>query len=71
MFWSPTLREDDGGLPDEEEQPQTPGAKPGDKKEEKPKNLPDDQLNKALEVLKNRNRRDKKQGFKISEFQDL
>ncbi len=45
--------EDDGGLPDEDEQA-TPGAKPGDKKDEKPKNLPDDQLNKALEVLKNR-----------------
>ncbi|MGO8984863.1 MAG: S41 family peptidase [Terriglobales bacterium] len=46
--------EEDGGLPDEEEQA-TPGSKPGDKKEDKPKiNLPDDQLNKALEVLKNR-----------------
>ena len=45
--------EDDGGLPDEDEQA-APGAKPGDKKDEKPKNLPDDQLNKALEVLKNR-----------------
>ncbi len=45
--------EDDGGLPDEEEQA-APGAKPGDKKDEKPKNVTDDQLNKALEVLKNR-----------------
>jgi carboxyl-terminal processing protease len=45
--------DDDGGLPDEDEQA-APGAKPGDKKDEKPKNLPDDQLNKALEVLKNR-----------------
>jgi carboxyl-terminal processing protease len=45
--------EDDSGLPDEDEQA-TPGEKPGDKKEEKPKNLQDDQLNKALEVLKNR-----------------
>ncbi|MGA7561516.1 MAG: S41 family peptidase [Terriglobales bacterium] len=45
--------EDDGGLPDEDEQA-APGAKPGDKKDEKPKNLPDDQLNKALEVLNNR-----------------
>jgi len=44
---------DDAGLPDEEEQA-APGEKPGDKKEEKPKNLQDDQLNKALEVLKNR-----------------
>ncbi len=41
--------EDDGGLPDED---QTPA--PEDKKEVKPKNLQDDQLNKALEVLKNR-----------------
>jgi carboxyl-terminal processing protease len=45
--------EDDAGLPDEDE-PATPGEKPGDKKEDKLKNLPDDQLNKALEVLKNR-----------------
>jgi len=45
--------EDDGGLPDVDEQA-APGEKPGDKKEEKPKNLQDDQLNKALEVLKNR-----------------
>jgi len=47
---------DDGGIPDEEDQPAvvgSPGARPGEK-EEKPKNLPDDQLNKALEVLKNR-----------------
>src|SRR5271170_2088524 len=41
--------EDDGGLPDEDEQPAT-----DDKKEVKPKNPQDDQLNKALEVLKNR-----------------
>ena len=45
--------EDDGGLPDVDEQA-APGEKPGEKKEEKPKNLQDDQLNKALEVLKNR-----------------
>ncbi len=45
--------EEDGGLPDEEEQA-APGQKPSDKKDEKPKNLQDDQLNKALEVLKNR-----------------
>jgi len=45
--------EDEGGLPDEDEQA-APGAKPGDKKDEKPKNMTDDQLNKALEVLKNR-----------------
>jgi carboxyl-terminal processing protease len=45
--------EDEAGLPDEDGQA-APGEKPGDKKEEKPKNLPDDQLNKALEVLKNR-----------------
>jgi carboxyl-terminal processing protease len=41
--------EDDGGLPDEEEQPA-----PDNKKDVKPKNQQDDQLNKALEVLKNR-----------------
>jgi carboxyl-terminal processing protease len=41
--------EDDGGLPDEDQQ-----AAPGERKAEKPKNQPDDQLNKALEVLKNR-----------------
>jgi carboxyl-terminal processing protease len=41
--------QDDDGLPDEE---QTPA--PDDKKEVKPKNQTDDQLNKALEVLKNR-----------------
>ncbi len=45
--------EDDAGLPDEDEQA-APGEKPGDKKEVKPKNQTDDQLNKALEVLKNR-----------------
>ncbi len=41
--------EDDGGLPDEDEQPATE-----EKKEVKPKDQQDDQLNKALEVLKNR-----------------
>jgi carboxyl-terminal processing protease len=41
--------EDDGGLPDED-QP----APPNEKKEVKPKSQTDDQLNKALEVLKNR-----------------
>ena len=41
--------EDDGGLPDEDQQ-----AAPEEKKDAKPKNLTDDQLNKALEVLKNR-----------------
>ncbi len=49
--------EDEAGLPDEDEPAVvgTPGAKPGEKKEEKVKtNQPDDQLNKALEVLKNR-----------------
>jgi hypothetical protein len=40
---------DDAGLPDED-QP----AVPEDKKEKKPKNQTDEQLNKALEVLKNR-----------------
>ncbi|MGA9505620.1 MAG: S41 family peptidase, partial [Terriglobales bacterium] len=47
--------DDDGGLPDEEQQA-APGEKPGDKdkKDEKSRNLIDDQLNKALEVLKNR-----------------
>jgi len=43
--------DDDGGLPDEDEQP---ADKAGDQKNEKPKNQVDDQLNKALEVLKNR-----------------
>ncbi|MGA3103189.1 MAG: S41 family peptidase [Terriglobales bacterium] len=46
--------EDDAGLPDEDEPAVTPGVKPVEKKDEKPKNLPDDQLNKALETLKNR-----------------
>ncbi len=41
--------EDDGGLPDEDQT-----AAPDEKKDEKPKNIEDDQLNKALEVLKNR-----------------
>jgi carboxyl-terminal processing protease len=41
--------DDDGGLPDEDQT-----AAPDDKKEVKPKNQTDDQLNKALEVLKNR-----------------
>jgi carboxyl-terminal processing protease len=43
---------DDAGLPDEDEV--TPGEKPVEKKDEKPKNTIDEQLNKALEVLKNR-----------------
>lgn len=42
--------EDDGGLPDEDA---TPSANPDDKNS-KPKNQIDEQLNKALEVLKNR-----------------
>ncbi len=46
--------EDDAGLPDEDEPAATPGVKPVEKKDEKPKNQPDDQLNKALETLKNR-----------------
>jgi carboxyl-terminal processing protease len=41
--------EDDGGLPDEDQ-----AAAPDEKKDVKPKNQTDDQLNKALEVLKNR-----------------
>ncbi len=41
--------EDDGGLPEEEQPPA-----PAEKKDVKPKNQTDDQLNKALEVLKNR-----------------
>src|SRR6202142_1908282 len=41
--------QDDDGLPDEDQAPA-----PDDKKEVKPKNQTDDQLNKALEVLKNR-----------------
>jgi carboxyl-terminal processing protease len=41
--------EDDGGLPDEDQV-----ATPDEKKEVKPKNTIDEQLNKALEVLKNR-----------------
>src|SRR5271165_7168718 len=41
--------QDDDGLLDEEQAPA-----PEEKKDEKPKNLQDDQLNKALEVLKNR-----------------
>jgi len=45
--------EEEAGLPDEDEQA-APSEKPGDKKDEKPKNVQDDQLNKALEVLKNR-----------------
>ena len=45
--------EDDGGLPDEDQQA-APGEKPGERKAEKPKSQQDDQLNKALEVLKNR-----------------
>jgi carboxyl-terminal processing protease len=45
--------EDDSGLPDDEDQV-APDDKSGDKKEDKPKDVQDDQLNKALEVLKNR-----------------
>src|SRR6202522_1390158 len=45
--------DDAAGLPDEDEQP-APGEKAGDKKEDKLKSQPDDQLKKALEVLKNR-----------------
>jgi carboxyl-terminal processing protease len=41
--------QDDAGLPDEDAQPAAPDATKA-----KPKNLQDDQLNKALEVLKNR-----------------
>src|SRR3981081_4207919 len=41
--------EDDGGLPDEDQQ-----AAPEEKKDVTPKKQTDDQLNKALEVLKNR-----------------
>jgi carboxyl-terminal processing protease len=41
--------DDDGGLPDEDQ-----AVTPNEKKEVKPKNQEDDQLNKALEVLKNR-----------------
>jgi carboxyl-terminal processing protease len=41
--------EDDGGLPDEEQT-----AAPEEKRDRKPKNQQDDQLNKALEVLQNR-----------------
>src|SRR5580698_8755562 len=45
----------DAGVSESEEGiPETTADKDGDKKDEKPKNLPDDQLNKALEVLKNR-----------------
>ncbi|MGB9204849.1 MAG: S41 family peptidase [Terriglobales bacterium] len=41
--------DDDGGLPDEDQ-----NAAPNEKKEVKPKSQEDDQLKKALEVLKNR-----------------
>jgi carboxyl-terminal processing protease len=41
--------DDDGGLPDEDQT-----VTPNEKKEAKPKNQEDEQLNKALEVLKNR-----------------
>ena len=54
--------EDDGGLPDED-QP----AAPAEKKDQHPKNLQDDQLNKALEVLKNR----EVEGIRVSKFQNL
>src|SRR6202166_2474464 len=46
--------DDDGGLPDEDERQGVPEANAGGKKDEKPKNTIDEQLNKALEVLKNR-----------------
>ena len=42
--------EDDGGLPDEDQ----PATDDKEKKEPKPKKDIDDQMNKALEVLKNR-----------------
>jgi carboxyl-terminal processing protease len=45
--------DDEIGAPDDE-QPAAPEEKPRDKKEVKPKSQVDDQLNKALEVLKNR-----------------
>jgi C-terminal processing protease CtpA/Prc len=54
--------EDDGGLPDEDER-QLPENSRRQEKDEKPKNLQDDQLNKALEVLKNREAKDKLQAF--------
>ena len=41
--------DDDGGLPDDDSTQSAP-----DDKSAKPKNQTDDQLNKALEVLKNR-----------------
>jgi len=41
--------EDDGGLPDEDQR-----TTPDEKKDQQPKSLQDDQLNKALEVLRNR-----------------
>ena len=41
--------QDDGGLPDDDQQTVAP-----DNQNTKPKNVQDDQLNKALEVLKNR-----------------
>jgi carboxyl-terminal processing protease len=43
--------DDDGGLPDED---QAAADKAAEVKDEKPKNTVDEQLNKALEVLKNR-----------------
>jgi carboxyl-terminal processing protease len=46
--------EENGGVSEEEGIPESPADKADGKKDEKPKNLPDDQLNKALEVLKNR-----------------
>ena len=44
-----STEDDDGGLPDEDQ-----SAAPDDKKDIKPKSQTDDQLNKALDVLKNR-----------------
>ncbi len=43
------IADDEAGLPDEDQ-----AAAPEDKKEKKPKSQTDEQLNKALEVLKNR-----------------
>src|SRR3984957_13602624 len=59
--------EDDGGVSEEEGIPETPADKAADeKKDQKPKNVPDDQLNKALEVLKNREAKgEERQGFKV------
>jgi carboxyl-terminal processing protease len=47
------IADDDGGLPDEDQGAAVAGSK-DENKEKKPKNPTDEQLNKALEVLKNR-----------------